>query len=263
MLLSGATPLVVLRGLSGWGRAPLQNRLVLTDARVIYYPMPNLRQLHALAANGFGTAQVELGLCYAEGKGVAQNSVEAVKWFQQAATEAGSPTAQLLLAQCYETGQGVRQNSVMAAKWYLAAAQEGLVEAQYQMGLCHGSGMGVPENLSDAFSWFRAAADQGHAGAQYAMAMCYAHGRGVANKNMSEAAKWYRMAAEQGHSEASAELGILYIQGDGVEQNLEEGIKWGKRAEATKPIQPTASGCFGLMIMFVLAASICVSLTTS
>jgi len=61
---------------------------------------------------------------YENGRGVAQDSREAVKWFRKA-TEHGDAVAQFNLGVMYENGQGVPQNYTLAyALFILAAAGE-------------------------------------------------------------------------------------------------------------------------------------------
>ncbi|WP_305801890.1 tetratricopeptide repeat protein, partial [Thiolapillus sp.] len=74
-----------------------------------------------------------LGLMYANGRGVRQDFKEAVKWYQKAA-EQGLPKAQVNLGLMYGEGQGVRQDFKEAVKWYRKAAEQGLTEAQIILG---------------------------------------------------------------------------------------------------------------------------------
>ena len=50
---------------------------------------------------------------------------------------------------------------------------------------------------------YRLAAEQGHVEAQYNLGTMFEAGRGVAQDD-AEAAKWYGLAAEQGHVAAAA-----------------------------------------------------------
>ena len=52
-------------------------------------------------------------------------------------------------------------------------------------------------------------ADQGDVNAQYELGRMFENGQSVA-KNDQLAVAWYRKAAEQGHAEAQASLGVLY-----------------------------------------------------
>ena len=72
------------------------------------------------AEQGYDLAQNSLGWMYKEGRGVPQDDVEAVKWFQRAA-EQGLAWAHLRLGLMYEEGRGIAQNHVEAHKWYSLA----------------------------------------------------------------------------------------------------------------------------------------------
>lgn len=86
------------------------------------------------AKKGHVEAQLSIGICFYEGKGVNQNYNKAVEWFEMAAGK-GNADAQLNLGLCYEKGNGVKQNYNEAAKWYRMAAEQGFTVAQYRLGL--------------------------------------------------------------------------------------------------------------------------------
>jgi tetratricopeptide (TPR) repeat protein len=46
----------------------------------------------------------------------------------------------------------------------------------------------------------------------------------------TEAVIWFRKSAEQGYAPAQAQLGRCYVLGDGVDKNIDEAIKWLRRA---------------------------------
>ncbi|MBR5893847.1 MAG: sel1 repeat family protein, partial [Bacteroidaceae bacterium] len=75
--------------------------------------------------------------------------------------------------------------------------------AQCNLGYCYGTGSGVEKDPTEAVKWYRKAAEQGQVNAQYNLGLCYEIG--VA-KDLAEAVKWYRKAAEQGHADAKAAL---------------------------------------------------------
>ena len=89
-----------------------------------------------------------------------------------------------------------------------AAADQGLVDAQYNLGLMYDNGEGVPENNAEAIRLYRKAADQGHAKAQSGLALMYAKGEGVP-ENFIRAYVWWSMAKTQGHTDAAGNLDIL------------------------------------------------------
>ena len=111
------------------------------------------------AEQGVASAQYNLGLCYENGTGVAQDAKEAVKWFRKAAVQEYAD-AQLVLGLCYLYGRGVAQDEQEAIKWFLLAAEQGYVLSQYCLGLCYEEGLGVTRDGREAVKWYRLAAEQ-------------------------------------------------------------------------------------------------------
>ena len=233
---------------------------------------------HLAAEQGDGFAQLSLGDMYKLGRGVPQDYPEAAKWYRLAA-EQGYVRAQDFVDDYDETakwrglaakqgddaeiqynlgvihhrGKGVPPNYVKAAKWYRLAAEQGHVEAQYNVAVLYGRGIrtpgdntGVPEDYTGhpddiihtfedcqeyAAQWYRLAAEQGHVSAQAALGDMYKLGSG-APQNYAEAAKWYRLAAEQGHVIAQSELGHMYFGGRGVPKDNVQAHMWMNLASA-------------------------------
>ncbi len=113
---------------------------------------------HAIANDA--EAQLELGDCYYNGRGVNQDYTEAVKWYQTAA-EQGHAKAQFYLGVCYDNGEGVRQDYEEAVKWYRKAAEQGDASDQYNLGVCYEQGLGIPQSRNDAIKWYKKVAKQG------------------------------------------------------------------------------------------------------
>jgi Sel1 repeat-containing protein len=152
-------------------------------------------------------AQYKLGICYANGDGVAKDQVEAVKWYRKAA-EQNLANAQNNLGVCYEYGKGVAKDQAEAVMWYRKAAEQNLAAAQYNLGLCYAKGEGVAKDQVEAAKWYRKAAEQNDADAQYNLGVCYDNGEGVA-KDYVEAYKWRLLAARQGDEDAKKTMTML------------------------------------------------------
>ena len=120
---------------------------------------------HRAALMGYDVAQKDLGFCYDNGEGVAQDNYEAAKWYRKAA-EQGNEIAQYNLGVCYELGHGVTKSITEAVKWYRKAAEQGLAEAQNHLGICYELGHGVTKSTTEAVKWYRKAAEQGHKNAK-------------------------------------------------------------------------------------------------
>ena len=115
-------------------------------------------ELHQkLAQQGNAGALVNLGLMYKTGRGVAQDYVQAVKWWRKAADQ-GDALAQSNLGRIYGDGQGVPQDYVQAVKWLRKAAKQGHADAQFglllnrdlvKVNAMYRKGLGVPKTKPD------------------------------------------------------------------------------------------------------------------
>jgi hypothetical protein len=72
--------------------------------------------------------------------------------------EQGRVEAQFNIAVMYEQGLGVAKDEAEAARWYLAAAERGDVAAQLKTGNLYEAGVGVPKDLGNASFWYGQAA---------------------------------------------------------------------------------------------------------
>jgi uncharacterized protein len=81
---------------------------------------PSFAQIKARAETGDARAQGFVGFSYAQGRGVAKDLAEAVKWYRKAADQ-GDATAQFNLGNMYAKGLGVPRDDVRAYMWWLIA----------------------------------------------------------------------------------------------------------------------------------------------
>src|SRR4030042_247202 len=84
----------------------------------------SFNKIKAKAAKGDVRAQYELGVMYAEGKGVPQDFDKAKPLFEKAAA-AGHGGAQYNLGVMYAEGKGVTQDLDQAKAWWEKAAKQG------------------------------------------------------------------------------------------------------------------------------------------
>ncbi len=161
----------------------------------------------AAAEQGDVDAQTFIGWMYAEGRGVAKDGAEAVRWYRKAA-EQGVAQAQNNLGTMYGKGDGVAEDNAEALRWFRKAADQGFATAQTNVGYMYNNGEGVSEDNAEALRWFRKAAGQGDVDGQYNLGTMYDYGEGVVEDD-AEAARWYRKAAGQGDVEAKKRLAEL------------------------------------------------------
>ncbi len=220
------------------GRQPRQQQPAAQDAEA----------LRLAADQGDAGAQFTLGVSYANGEGVPQDLVEALRWYRLSA-EQGYGKAQCNLGRMMSVpGPGRSQNDVEAHMWFslsdarltgedrsrcgserLAVAarmtREQLVEAFRLVREWKPGAGGVSQDDVEAVRRYRLAADQGDASAQYNLGFMYATGQGVPQDG-AEAVRWFRLAADQGFADAQANLGFMYATGQGVAQDDVEAHMW-------------------------------------
>lgn len=130
-------------------------------------------------------------------------------------------------------------------------AEDGDVDARYEVGVMYLKGQGVQSDRAKAVMWLRRAADDGHEGAarklqrmeeqqakfeklrgkaesgnvkaQYEVAMMYLKGRGV-DQDGKWAQIWLGKAAKQGDVKSIARLGILKYKGEGGKKDYAEAL---------------------------------------
>jgi localization factor PodJL len=157
--------------------------------------------LRSAALKGDPAAAYEIGIRFAEGKGVAPNLDEAAKWYGRAA-QAGVVPAIFRLGTLYEKGLGVKKDIDIARRYYLQAAERGNAKAMHNLAVLDADGGGKGANYKSAAQWFRKAADRGVADSQFNLGILYARGIGV-EQNLAESYKWFSLAAAQGDADSA------------------------------------------------------------
>lgn len=113
-----------------------------------------------------------------------------------AKAKAGDATAQVQVGECYEDGKGVPRDGEQAAEWYRKAADQKSIGGELHLAKLYrdGDGNDFPRDMEQAAAWYRKAADQGDAGAQGTLGMLYTLGQGVPRSDV-EAYFWLDLAA--------------------------------------------------------------------
>lgn len=114
--------------------------------------------------------------------------------------------------QLYREGLKAFQNgnAELALNSWRSAAEQGHIEAQYNLGLVYSQGYGVEKDPSEAAVWWGKAAEHGDAAAQFNLGVMYADGIGV-QQNIKVAARWWHKSADQGFKEAIQALKFLQL----------------------------------------------------
>lgn len=178
---------------------------------------------------GYAEAQYQLGLAHAEGRGVAQDDVLALRCFRNAADRGHAP-AQHQLGRMLAQGRGVTRDYDKAVAWYRRAADQNLAEAQYYLCLMYEKGWGVSHDMDQALDWCRKSAAQGYVLAQNHLGLVAEEGWYGRPVDYAEAAKWYRITAENGDAWAQLKMGQFYRDGKGVPADPQEAVRWFRRS---------------------------------
>ncbi|MEH2511783.1 localization factor PodJL [Nitrobacteraceae bacterium AZCC 1564] len=156
--------------------------------------------LRAAANKGNPGAAFEIGVRYAEGRGVASDYAEAMKWYERA-SQGGIVPATFRLGALYEKGLGAKKDLETARRYYIQAAEKGSAKAMHNLAVLDADGGGAGPNYKGAAQWFRKAAERGVADSQFNLGILYARGIGV-EQNLAESYKWFSLAAAQGDADS-------------------------------------------------------------
>ena len=178
-------------------------------------------------------AQIQLGVIYLTGDGVAKDDAEAMTWFRKAADQ-DNPLAERYLAEMYFKGRGVPVDNMEAAKWLRQSAEQGDAQSQYNLAVLYTQGLGVPRNLKEAANWMQKSASQNLAAGELGLGVLFENGQGVP-QDAIEAAKWYQKAVDQDNAEAMNNLALLMANSrNTVVRNPQQAIVLATKAVAAK-----------------------------
>lgn len=140
------------------------------------------------------------------------------------AAEAGDAEAQLQLGVLYANGRGVKSDPEQAKAWLEKAASQGRIEALTLLGWLHARGEAKETNPMQAAVLFQKAAEAGDSDAQCSFAdLIHEHG---VKEQAAMMLHWYQQAAQQNHPKAQYMLGKLLADGDWVEGDEEMAFEW-------------------------------------
>ena len=112
-----------------------------------------LREWQPLAEQGQAVAQYQLGLLYANGKGVTKDDAKARQWYDKAAVQ-GHTEAQVNLGVLLMYARGGQQDYKMAVYYLRLASNKGHDLAQRRLGELYERGEGVQQDYVKAYMWY-------------------------------------------------------------------------------------------------------------
>jgi uncharacterized protein len=175
------------------------------------------------AGHGHVEAQFIIATMYDKGgTGIEPNNEEAYKWYLKAASQ-GHPKAQTEISSSKWSNSvpkiQIDGDSITFSEPHsehvpdkppfsreklerlMAQAEDGDVDAQYDLGIRYYSGDGLEHDYGKAIKWFLMAAEQDDAQAQFNLGIMYGRGEGI-GKDINTSMQWLKKAADQGHAEA-------------------------------------------------------------
>ncbi|MEB2844674.1 peptidoglycan-binding protein [Endobacterium cereale] len=194
------------------------------------------KSLADAAADGDALALFEIGARYQDGRGVATNLPEAVRWYEMAAQRGLAP-AQYRVANLYEKGTGVSRDFGKAMTFYEQAANAGNASAMHNLAVLYASGAAGTPDYAKAVSWFERAADLGVSDSQFNLAILYARGNGVP-QNLDASYKWFSVAARGGDQDAAQKRDEV---GNAMSPTQLEAAKAAAAQWQVKPVDPNAN----------------------
>ena len=147
----------------------------------------------------------------------------------QKSAEQGDVDAQFNLGMMYAKGEGVPRNMTKAVHWLRKAGEHGHISSQIMLGWMYQKGEIIPKDSTAAVEWYRKAAEHEEPNAQFNLGMMYAKGEGIP-KNPVAAVEWLRKAAEQGSVDAQLYLGYMYHIGQEIRQDYGKALEWYQKA---------------------------------
>ncbi len=200
---------------------------------------------------GSAEAQYSMGERHVAGRGVEEDLVQAIEWFEGAA-EQGHVASQMRLVELYEE-RDAPGDAERALEWLKAAAEADEPEAQF----LYGKRLTEAGEISSGSIWIDKAVEADHPAAQVVKARQLAReggskGRiiqllqssarqgdpdgayelarvaesGAVTMTAEEISALLEEAGENGHAGAQFAVGERYANGLGVEQDYREALKW-------------------------------------
>jgi uncharacterized protein len=172
-----------------------------------------LRLLKECAEAEDPAACFTLALWYREGDDVTKNLDQSARWLarQEEIAEQGNLEAQWDVGQNYRFGNLAPLDVQKANLWLERAAEGGYGEAQHHLAWYLQTGQyGYPINMDLSSDWYKRAFDQGHPETLYSVAITLFNS---SSESKEEALKLLKLASDKGFQQASHTLELLSQNG--------------------------------------------------
>ncbi|MBR4666045.1 MAG: sel1 repeat family protein, partial [Lentisphaeria bacterium] len=200
------------------------------------------------AHKGKADAQYHLGLCYAEGNGIAADDTAARQWFTKSANGNYAP-AQVKLCTWMVAGKGGPQDAILGLSYCEKAAKQNYPEAFTKLGEYYYEGKVVARNYTKAIKYLAYASKKGSASAAFKLGFCLKNGYGI-TQDRKKAFAYFQLAAKRNYAPGKYALGECYERGIGIPIDYTKALsaytdsaksKW-TNADIKKSQQDAAAG---------------------
>lgn len=122
-----------------------------------------------------------------------------------------------------------------AITWYQKAANLDDARSMYELGCIYFGFHDIPgrqlKDYTKATAWFQKAANLNYSAAMTQLGVMYnSDGSLGVPEDHVKAAQYFLKAAQAGDAQAMDNLGVMYSQGKGVPRNVDEAVRWWKKA---------------------------------
>jgi tetratricopeptide (TPR) repeat protein len=197
--------------------------------------------LQSRAKSGDAKAQIDLAVRLRDGKGVAKDDTEAMKWAHKAA-DAGNADALDFVGFAYLRGAVVKRNPAIAIAYFKAAANDS-AQAAFNLGQCYFGAQGTEQDCPKGLEWWKKAAEKGNGRAAANAAMAYRSGEGVEADSV-QARRLAERAAELNDPSGLVLLGEMQFQAgdlDAAKANWTKASKLSPTTATGHPAQPSGN----------------------
>ncbi|OHT07724.1 hypothetical protein TRFO_23999 [Tritrichomonas foetus] len=174
-------------------------------------------------------SQLYLGVIYMDGIAVAKNEKEGFKWFYAAANQ-GVVEAMYNVAVCLSLGKGTNKNDLLSFYWLKKAAKSGLLYALHDLAAYYEIGKGTEKNLEKAFKYYKKAADKKLPISQLKVSQMLDNGKGT-HLDPNQSLVFLRQSAKQGNASAEYHLANFFL----LNKDYHKALKWYLKASKYFP----------------------------
>lgn len=199
--------------------------------RCSYMQAARWAQLSAVQGNVI--AQLLMGIFTEDGAGIRRDMEKAVHWYRQAAKNSAGIGAEQRLGTLYLEGKGVAQDTAEGIRWLTVAAEKGDAHAAFQLGMIYYDGRLVEQDYKEALVWYLKAAEGRHV-PEEANLLGRVLGDAVEPGEVYTRTAGQMMKRGQ-HvvRDAWFYTGLMYETGRGTEQDMQQSRYWyGQAADA-------------------------------